>query len=146
MANPFQNEATIARSRRRPQCTRIAVERNSRVGRPPQRLLVTDTAKGEPRTRPLGLVSVRIPSSAPCQRIGDELELHGICNDLIQADDTLRLLSCNGCVSSSRKNTIAPERVVGLDQIVADAVKLKFIADPLTPAQIKEFVQIPTPQ
>lgn len=44
------------------------------------------------------------------------------------------------------KDTIAPERVVGLDQIVADAVKLKFIADPLTPAQIKEFVQIPTPQ
>jgi NitT/TauT family transport system substrate-binding protein len=44
------------------------------------------------------------------------------------------------------KETIAPERVVGLDQIVADAVKLKFIADPLTPAQIKEFVQIPTPQ
>lgn len=44
------------------------------------------------------------------------------------------------------KDTIAPERVVGLDQIVADAVKLKFIADPLRPAQIKEFVQIPTPQ
>jgi NitT/TauT family transport system substrate-binding protein len=44
------------------------------------------------------------------------------------------------------KETIAPERVVGLDQIVADAVKLKFIAEPLTPAQIKEFVQIPTPQ
>jgi NitT/TauT family transport system substrate-binding protein len=44
------------------------------------------------------------------------------------------------------KETIAPERVVGLDQIVADAVKLKFIADPLTPAQIKEFVQIPNPQ
>ncbi|MFZ0070506.1 MAG: ABC transporter substrate-binding protein [Xanthobacteraceae bacterium] len=44
------------------------------------------------------------------------------------------------------KDTIAPERVVGLDQIVADAVKLKFIADPLTPAQIKEFVQIPTPR
>jgi len=44
------------------------------------------------------------------------------------------------------KETIAPERVVGLDQIVADAVKLKFIADPLTPTQIKEFVQIPTPQ
>ena len=44
------------------------------------------------------------------------------------------------------KDTIAPERIVGLDQIVADAVKLKFIADPLTPAQIKEFVQIPTPQ
>jgi NitT/TauT family transport system substrate-binding protein len=44
------------------------------------------------------------------------------------------------------KETIAPERVVGPDQIVADAVELKFIADPLTPAQIKEFVQIPTPQ
>ena len=44
------------------------------------------------------------------------------------------------------KDTMAPERVVGLDQIVADAVKLKFIADPLTPAQLKDFVQIPTPQ
>src|ERR1700730_1373305 len=44
------------------------------------------------------------------------------------------------------KETIAPERVVALDQIVADAVKLKFIAEPLTPPQIKEFVQIPTPQ
>jgi NitT/TauT family transport system substrate-binding protein len=44
------------------------------------------------------------------------------------------------------KDTIAPERIVGLDQIVADAVKLKFITDPLTPAQIKEFVQIPIPQ
>jgi len=44
------------------------------------------------------------------------------------------------------KDTMAPERVVGLDQIVADAVKLKFITDPLTPAQLKEFVQIPTPQ
>jgi NitT/TauT family transport system substrate-binding protein len=44
------------------------------------------------------------------------------------------------------KDTMAPERVVGLDQIVADAVKLKFIADPLTPVQLKDFVQIPTPQ
>jgi NitT/TauT family transport system substrate-binding protein len=44
------------------------------------------------------------------------------------------------------KDTMAPERVVGLDQIVVDAVKLKFIADPLTPAQLKDFVQIPTPQ
>ena len=44
------------------------------------------------------------------------------------------------------KDTMAPQRVVGLDQIVADAIKLKFIADPLTPAQLKEFIQIPTPQ
>jgi NitT/TauT family transport system substrate-binding protein len=44
------------------------------------------------------------------------------------------------------KDTIAPGRIVGLDQIVADAVKLKFITDPLTPAQIKEFVQIPVAQ
>jgi NitT/TauT family transport system substrate-binding protein len=41
------------------------------------------------------------------------------------------------------KETMALDRMVGLDQIVADAVKLKFLAAPMTPDQIKEFVQIP---
>jgi NitT/TauT family transport system substrate-binding protein len=43
------------------------------------------------------------------------------------------------------KETMAPGRVVGMDQIVADAVKLKFVATPLTADQIKDFVQIPLP-
>jgi NitT/TauT family transport system substrate-binding protein len=44
------------------------------------------------------------------------------------------------------KDTMAPGRVVGLDEIIADAVKLKFLTAPLTPAQIKEFIQIPALQ
>ena len=43
------------------------------------------------------------------------------------------------------KATMAPDRIVGMDQIVADAVKLKFISAPLTPAQVEELVQIPKP-
>jgi len=43
------------------------------------------------------------------------------------------------------KDTILPERIVGMDQIVSDAVKLKFIPAPLTPEQIKDMVQIATP-
>jgi len=43
------------------------------------------------------------------------------------------------------KESMAPDRVVGMDHIVADAVKLKFIAAPLTAAQLQELVQIPKP-
>jgi NitT/TauT family transport system substrate-binding protein len=41
------------------------------------------------------------------------------------------------------KETMSPDRVVGMDQIVADAVKLKFIPAPLSNEQIVEMVQIP---
>jgi len=41
------------------------------------------------------------------------------------------------------KETMAPDRIVGMDQIIADAQKLKFIAEPLKPEQLREFVQIP---
>jgi NitT/TauT family transport system substrate-binding protein len=41
------------------------------------------------------------------------------------------------------KETMAPDRVVGIDQIVAEAVSMKFLAAPLTPDQIKELIQIP---
>jgi NitT/TauT family transport system substrate-binding protein len=44
------------------------------------------------------------------------------------------------------KASMAPQQIVGMDEIVADALRTKFIAEPLTPAQIHEFVQIPTPQ
>jgi NitT/TauT family transport system substrate-binding protein len=44
------------------------------------------------------------------------------------------------------KASMAPQQIVGMDEIVADALRTKFIAEPLTPAQIKELVQIPIPQ
>ncbi len=40
------------------------------------------------------------------------------------------------------KESMAPDRVVGIDQIIAEAVSMKFLAAPLTPEQIKELIQI----
>ena len=40
-------------------------------------------------------------------------------------------------------DAINPDKIVGLDQIVKDAVDLKFTAQPLTKEQLKEPVQIP---
>jgi NitT/TauT family transport system substrate-binding protein len=41
------------------------------------------------------------------------------------------------------KETMAPDRIVGMDQIIAEALAQKFLTAPLTPEQIKEVVQIP---
>jgi NitT/TauT family transport system substrate-binding protein len=41
------------------------------------------------------------------------------------------------------KEMVIPDRVLGLSDLVPDAVKFKFIAQPLTEAQLKELVQIP---
>jgi NitT/TauT family transport system substrate-binding protein len=41
------------------------------------------------------------------------------------------------------KDSMATDRIEGLDQIMADAVAGKFIAAPLTAEQVKELVQIP---
>ncbi len=41
------------------------------------------------------------------------------------------------------KETMAPDRVVGIDQILAEAVSMKFLSAPLTADQIKELIQIP---
>jgi len=41
------------------------------------------------------------------------------------------------------KDTLVPDRVVGIDQIMAEAVQTKFIPAPLTPQQIAELIQIP---
>jgi NitT/TauT family transport system substrate-binding protein len=41
------------------------------------------------------------------------------------------------------KESMATDRVEGIDQIMADAVAAKFIPAPLTAAQVKELVQIP---
>jgi NitT/TauT family transport system substrate-binding protein len=44
------------------------------------------------------------------------------------------------------KEAMAPDSIVGMDQINADALRLKFISETLKPEQIKDFVQIPAPQ
>jgi NitT/TauT family transport system substrate-binding protein len=41
------------------------------------------------------------------------------------------------------KETMAPDQIVGVDQIIAEAVSMKFLAAPLTADQIKELIQIP---
>lgn len=43
------------------------------------------------------------------------------------------------------KETMAPDRIAGMDQIIADATRQKFILAPLTKEQIEEFVKIQTP-
>jgi NitT/TauT family transport system substrate-binding protein len=43
------------------------------------------------------------------------------------------------------KDTMAPDRVVGMDQIIADATRQKFITAPLTSGQVEEFVKIQPP-
>jgi hypothetical protein len=40
------------------------------------------------------------------------------------------------------KETLVPDRVVGVNQIIAEAVGMKFLAAPLTPEQVKELIQI----
>jgi NitT/TauT family transport system substrate-binding protein len=41
------------------------------------------------------------------------------------------------------KESLQTDQVMGLDDIMADAVAQKFLAAPLTPDQVKELVQIP---
>jgi NitT/TauT family transport system substrate-binding protein len=43
------------------------------------------------------------------------------------------------------KDTMNPDQVVGMDQIIAEAQAQKFIASPLTAAQVAELIQIPKP-
>ena len=41
------------------------------------------------------------------------------------------------------KAAIDPDRISGLDDILADAVTFKYIAAPLTPAQVDDLIRIP---
>jgi NitT/TauT family transport system substrate-binding protein len=41
------------------------------------------------------------------------------------------------------KNLVNPDEIFGLDSLVKEAVNLKFIDKPLTPAQLAELIQIP---
>ena len=42
-----------------------------------------------------------------------------------------------------KKAALDPDKVVGLDIIMPDAVTLKYVQAPLTQAQLKELIQIP---
>ena len=44
------------------------------------------------------------------------------------------------------QDTMSPDRIVGMDQVVADAMKLKFIAAALSSEQVGDFVRIPPPK
>ena len=41
------------------------------------------------------------------------------------------------------KESLLPDRIVRVDQIVAEAVSMKFLPAPLTTEQIREMIQIP---
>jgi NitT/TauT family transport system substrate-binding protein len=41
------------------------------------------------------------------------------------------------------KEAMAPDRIVGIDQIISEAISMKFLPGPLTPEQVRELVQIP---
>ena len=41
------------------------------------------------------------------------------------------------------KETMMPDRIMGMDEIVSDAIKQRFLPQPLTQEQIAEFVRIP---
>ncbi len=41
------------------------------------------------------------------------------------------------------KDTLSPDRVVGIEQIIAEAVATKFLTAPLTAQQVSELIQIP---
>ena len=43
------------------------------------------------------------------------------------------------------KTAVDPARIAGMSEIISDAVQLKFMAAPLTAAQIKDLVQMPSP-
>ena len=56
----------------------------------------------------------------------------------ISLDDARRILE-----EFDPKEMLIPDRVVGLRDLMPDAIRFKFIAQPLTDAQLQELVQIP---
>ena len=61
-------------------------------------------------------------------------------SDYSDLPEKVVLRRCAPCIP---KETLAPDRLVGVDQIMAEAVSRKFMAAPLTAEQVKELVQIP---
>jgi NitT/TauT family transport system substrate-binding protein len=43
------------------------------------------------------------------------------------------------------KDKVSPDEIKGLEMVLADSLKNKFITQPLTPEQVKDMIQIPAP-
>jgi len=43
------------------------------------------------------------------------------------------------------KRTMSPDEIRGLDLVLADVLKNKFLSVPLTPDQVRDMIQIPAP-
>lgn len=43
-------------------------------------------------------------------------------------------------------SAVDPDRISGVDEVIADAIAFKFITAPLTPAQRKELIRVPQPK
>jgi NitT/TauT family transport system substrate-binding protein len=41
---------------------------------------------------------------------------------------------------------VDPDRISGVDEVIADAIAFKFIAAPLTPEQLRELIRVPQPK
>ncbi|MEA2977304.1 MAG: hypothetical protein QOF19_2824 [Alphaproteobacteria bacterium] len=44
------------------------------------------------------------------------------------------------------KTALTPDKIVGLDSMMPDAIQMKYITAPLTKEQIDELIQIPPPK
>jgi NitT/TauT family transport system substrate-binding protein len=44
------------------------------------------------------------------------------------------------------KNTMSPDEIKGLDLVLADVLRNRFVTSPLTADQIKDMIQIPPPR
>ena len=43
------------------------------------------------------------------------------------------------------KSLLVPDKVTGLDTLMADSVAFKYIPEPLTSAQLNELIRVPPP-
>jgi NitT/TauT family transport system substrate-binding protein len=43
-------------------------------------------------------------------------------------------------------SAVDPDRISGIDEVMADAIAFKFIAAPLTPEQLRELIRVPQPK
>jgi len=43
------------------------------------------------------------------------------------------------------REAVSPDRIAGIEEVVADAVRLRFLSAPLTRAQIDELLRLPAP-
>jgi hypothetical protein len=71
-------------------------------------------------------------------RVQKRHQSHSVSSVLFDSDDARRIRE-----EFDPKVMLIPDRGLGIAQLVPDAMKFKFIAQPLTEEQLKELVQIP---